>query len=246
MKTLYSLIFIPLIISSCEDASTYQFKKVDCIENDQPYRVFKPCRQYIYNAKFWDAEFNLISENQIWMMATGKPWDGQPELQGELIIQYEYDSTQIAIINTHNINNQLNNRNWTRMEVTGIIENENNVWMHPFRSNQFNFTEVATFPEVRTPLHVGKKWSTTLSIHEGWGDWTNSTLNNFYEVQSYEAIDLSYGELDAWHINSYTEASFGSSSHHFWFHPEFGFVKMVIHNYAGQTLQIELMDVIEN
>ena len=74
-------------------------------------------------------------------------------------------------------------------------------------------------------------------------DWSNSTLSNNYEILGYEEIETPYGELEAWHVSSYMSASFGTSTHNFWFHPDFGFVKMMIYNYAGQTMQIELIDV---
>lgn len=244
MKTCLLLLII-LFFSACKDSPS-SFEKASCIEEGQSYRVFKPCRQYIFNAEFWDAEFNLISESRIWMMATGKPWDVQPELQSELAIQYEYHDQKVDEIVMVSVNQDFIGRPWKKKEVTGIIENDGSIWMHPFRSNQYGFTEVAPFPEVRTPLAIGKSWSGSLHIYEGWGDWSNVTLNDYYEVVSYEQVELPYKTLDAWQINSFTEAPFGNSTHNFWFHPELGFVKMIVKNYAGQILQIELIDVIGN
>jgi hypothetical protein len=235
---------LPIILTSCQNDSP--FEDIPCTESGSPDMVFKACRQYIFNAKFWDEDYNLISESKIWMMATGKPWDYDPDQQMELIIQYEYDNKLVEKIKSHSINPVVSDRNWNKQEVTGIIENVNGIWMHPFRANQYFFMEIAPFPEVRLPLEIGQSWDIRLNIHEGWGDWENSTLNNYYKVVGYETINLPLGQLDTWRINSFTEAPFGNSTHNFWFHPELGFVKMIIHNYAGQTLEIELIDVIED
>ncbi len=177
-------------------------------------------------------------------MATGNSWEYSDQQQ-ELLIAYEFDSTDVDRINGYAVNKSLDRLFWQKQEATGIIENESSIWMHPFRSNQYNFTEVAPFPSVRLPLEIGKTWSSTLSIYEGWGDWENSTLTNTYEIVGFEELQTPYGQLESWHVSSITEATFGNSTHNFWFHPELGFIKMVIHNYAGQTLEIELIEVNE-
>ncbi|WP_370089118.1 hypothetical protein [Ekhidna sp.] len=164
----------------------------------------------------------------------------------ELIIQYEFDPAEKETINKSLINKGIEEWSWVRQTNTGIIENEGMFWMHPFRQNQYNFTEVAPFPGVRLPLEIGKTWTGNLNIGDGWGDWKNSTLSNIYQVVAFEEIDLSYGKMQAWHINSTTTAPFGVSTHNFWFNDELGFVKMIINSYAGQTLQFELIEVIEN
>ena len=243
MKKLFIPLISILILASCNSSTS--FEKVECEPEGGGYSVFKPCREYVFNARFWSAESELISEDKIWMMATGKPWEFQPESQKELAIQYEYDTSEVGQIVKASINQEIVSQPWERKEVTGIIENENRIWMHPFRSNQYAFTEVAPFPEVALPLEIGKTWGSSLQIYEGWGEWANSTLNKEYEIVDFEQLEIPYGQLEAWHISSITFAPFGNSTHNFWFHHELGFVKMVIHNYAGQTLEIELLEVID-
>lgn len=172
------------------------------------------------------------------MTATGNGWEHQPELQDEIVIQYAYDSYKIDFINQYSINPEL--QHWTKETNTGIIETASQTWMHPFRSNQYAFTEVAPFPSVKFPLEQGKIWSSNLNIYDGWGVWANSTLNNTYEVIGYETITTEFAKLEAWHISSVTVAEFGISTHNFWYNEEFGFVKMIIKNYKGQLLQFEL------
>lgn len=234
------LIFFSVIAFRCD--KEYSFTDVECSENDVSYQVFKPCRQHIFRARYWGRNHDLISDERIWMMANGEKWISSED-QNEIVIQYEYEESKIESLFKYSINPEISD--WSSMETTGIIENEKRIWMHPFRQNQYNFMEVAPFPEVELPLEIGKSWTGKLIINN-WGVWSNSTVSKHYEIVNYEALDLAIGKIDAWHIKSLAEASFGNSTHNFWFHPDLGFVKMVIHNYAGQTLEIELIEVIED
>ena len=113
----------------------------------------------------------------------------------------------------------------------------------PFRSNQYIFTEVAAFPLVRFPLEVGTLWTSSLNIYEGWGRWSDKTLNHTYQVIAFESVDTEYRNMEAWHVTATTTAEFGTSIHDFWFNEDLGFIKMIVRNYAGQLLTIELNDV---
>ncbi|MDF9794885.1 hypothetical protein OKW21_000148 [Catalinimonas alkaloidigena] len=54
--------------------------------------------------------------------------------------------------------------------------------MHPFRDNQYHFTEVAAFPYVRLPLEVSKSWTNRLQLGEGWEDWENKNVYSEYKI----------------------------------------------------------------
>ena len=244
MKKLLLFPIIAIISTQCSQKST--FEAVDCdsngqIENENLRHIFKPCREFIYSAKYWDQEYNQISNELIRVVVNGNAWDYQPESQDEIIMQYAYDSTQIDIYKEYSLNPEI--AHWTDKSTTGIIESVERVWMHPFRDNQYTFTEVAPFPSVNLPLEAGKTWSSGLSIYEGWGVWADSRLENSYEVVGYELVELELGNVDAWHIYGVGTATFGTSTHNYWFHPDYGFIKMVYKNYAGQLLKFELVEV---
>lgn len=208
--------------------------------------IFKPCKEYVFKATFLDSHEKLISESQIKMMASGQRWDGQPELQDEVIVQYEYWQEDIAKINEYHINKIMSNRAWKKTIKTGIIENTDQIWMHPFRDNQYVFTEVAPFPDVKFPLFTGKTWSEEFNIYKGWGDWNNSSGNFNYLVEAREDIQTHFGRMeDCWKIKSEATFPFGKSFLDFWFNEKLGFVKMNYVNYEAQKLNIELIEIIE-
>ncbi len=245
------LIFLTtcLALFACQKNST-TFETISCSSidstvNNNLHKVFKPCREYIYQAKYWDTEYNLISDELIWLMATGKGWGFQPELQDEIIFQFAYDPSRMDRIKDFNVNLSRSEIDWSKKEVTGVIETESEVWMHPFRENQYSFTEVSAFPHIKLPIYEGNSWTISLNLHEGWGDWENTTLNSTYTVLDYEPVITPFKKLDAWHVRAYTIAEFGDSQHDFWYNEEFGFVKMIIKNYKDQLLSVELKKVKE-
>ncbi len=118
--------------------------------------------------------------------------------------------------------------------------------MHPFRSNQFNFTEISPFPEIKYPLEIGKKLTDELRITDGWGDWSHTSGHSEYQVVSIETVNTNYGSIDdCWHIKSKSRFPFGESILDFWFNDSLGFVKKEYVNYGEQTLSIELEKVLD-
>ena len=106
-KAIFFLIQIS-ILTACSKPSD-SFDKLDCKAegssiNSNLRRVFKPCREYIFSARYWDKNYNLISEEKIWMMATGKEWAYEPDTQDEIAIQYEVDESKIDFIKSYGIN----------------------------------------------------------------------------------------------------------------------------------------------
>lgn len=242
---------------SINDTPEYDGRKVSLLdENGVAYKdtileqiekrrtVFKPCRDYIYRANYYTKDAELITSNRIKVTATGRRWESQPEIQDEIIIQYEYTKSDLDKAREHSLNEKNKKLSWHPETTTGIIENVEKIWMHPFRSNQYSFTQVAPFPEVRFPLKAGKSWSGQLRIGNGWGDWEN-TLGNFrYKVISKESIRTLYGEIDScWKIESRAKYAFGISIFNYWFDEELGFVKMEYVNYGDQKLEIILEEV---
>lgn len=208
--------------------------------------VFKPCREYKYVATFYSDGNKLISENEISIMATGKRWKVQPEFQDEVIIKYRFKKEDVPKINEYQINKALGNATWIKETKTGVIDTEEQIWMHPFRHNQYKFTQVAPFPELKFPLKIGKTWKGELSIYKGWGDWNNSNGSFLYTVEAKEDIQTLFGQTcNCWKIKSNATYSFGKSFLNFWFNEKLGFVKMYYRNYKGQMLYIELIDIIE-
>jgi len=269
MKNL--ILFLIIINLGCFniEEKTFHFKSIECNPDEMPkydYRgkvkaemtpqldsmlriekrrvVFKPCREMIYKAEFKSETDELISSSRIKMMASGKRWEYQPEMQEEILIQYEFTQKDFKLNQEHQLNKGMLSDKWTGETREGVIENVEEIWMHPFRSNQFNFTEVAPFPKIKLPLKIGKSWTGRLRI-QGWGDWANTRIYSEYEVVDNEKIETEFGQIEnCWKIKSKSTFKLGESTFDYWFNEELGFVKMNYKNYGNQILQIELVEII--
>lgn len=210
--------------------------------------IFKPCRIYVFDAEFYSSSAELISKEKISLMATGKRWEHQPEKQDEVQIRYHFDEESIERVNSHQLNKKLVTDQWRQDITTGIIENVEKIWMHPFRANQYNFTEVAPFPQVEFPLNIGKTWTDNhIHLREGWGDWSTMKVKSSFEVLALETVRTEYGEMaNCWKISGISNFPLGHSKITYWFHEKFGFVKLHYDNYGGQKLKIELSEIEEN
>lgn len=268
-----NIIFVLILLAGCTSNHKFEFPSIECQKGPMPeydgkevslkkdgvaYKdtiiekiekrrdIFKPCRTYYYNALFSDKNGKTITDSRIMLVATGKRWSFNPEIQDEVVVQYEFDQEDIAKGKKFEINKTLHKSGWVRESRTGIIENVEQIWMHPFRNNQFSSTEVAPFPQIRFPLKIGKTWFGGLHIQQGWGDWENTSGNFSYRVDKQEDIKIAYGNIKGcWFITSESSYPFGKSKLNYWFSEQFGFVRMEYQNYAGQKIKIELMKMEE-
>ena len=204
--------------------------------------VFKPCRTLEYRAKFYSQENELLTNEIIAVSSTGKRWEYQTEKQDEIEINYSFNRDSINHINSYQLNKGWISPNWRNQEITGVIENVEKIWTHPFRSNQYSFTQVAPFPQIELPLRIGKKWTdNNISLKEGFGDWANMKVKSEFEIIETADIQTEYGEFkNSWKIKAVATFPLGKSELIYWFNEEFGFVKLDYTNYGNQRLKIEV------
>jgi hypothetical protein len=133
--------------------------------------------------------------------------------------------------------------------MSGGIENEKNIWIHPPRDLYFSILETNPFPFVKFPCKVGEKWNWSLKIGSSWGDsrwktWTG-TLNNSieYEITEKTNIETPLGEIEVFIVKSTALNSIGQSSLISYFNPDFGFVKLAYVNIDGSKTNLELIEI---
>ncbi len=245
-RQLLAIAATALVAVGCSEKK-YTFEKITCYDRPNLRSIYTPCRQFLYNAKFWDQEYNLITETRVLLSLTGNSQmkqDGKEQVEG--IYQYEYKESDFAKAAPHNINTTLPDTGWVQQMPQGLAETGQDVWMTPFRQNQFKFTQVSPYPSVNLPLEDGKQWHSNLIMYGGWGDWDNQRLRSNYEVLGKETVELPMGVLeDVWHVNAIVNMNLGYNTLDMWFSEEYGFVKLIYKNYGGQLAQFEMTEVIE-
>ena len=239
----YIIGVLAVLSQGCSSSST-SFAEVPCDATSayQYNAIFKPCRHFTYNAKYWNEDFDLLSESLVRMTITGNPASTNRKDEMEIVIQYDFDEDAIPQVDKYNLNNEFKGREWLRQVTSVGLDNGLDTWITPFRENQFAFTQVAPFPSVNLPLELNKQWTSNLLIYETWGDWNNQQLLSHYLVLGLEEITYQNESIQAWHVTSYVDTDFGTSTHDFWYNETLGFVKMQYKNYQGQLLIFKLLN----
>lgn len=209
-------------------------------------KIFRKGISYRYNAKYFTAEGAIISDNFVEIIPSGERWEMQPERQDVMELRFGYTQEEQNWVLANPINKTLDlSSRWTSDTWEGLIENENEVWIHPIRHNQYVFTEVAPFPEVKFPIEKDKTWRAGLGSLGGWGDWDGMDIISTYKVIGQETIKTMLGKIACWRIEAKAEFDLGTSTLVYHFHEDLGFVRMDYVNYVGQQLIFELEEIKE-
>ena len=204
-------------------------------------RIFTKDKTYIYSAAYTNEIGDTLSNSKIHLTSTEERMSFAPLTQDKVVYEFKnYKDDQQKLLN-HKVNKDIDY--WNNESIEGVVENEKYVWIHPMRSNQYKFTEVAPFPSVRLPLEKGKQWESQLSIDEGWGEWSNTSGYSEYTVKEKAKFNVQSEEIDCWVVYAEADFPFGISTLIFLFNSEYGFVQMNYTNYENERLVIKLFEV---
>lgn len=132
--------------------------------------------------------------------------------------------------------------------MSGVIENEANIWMHPPRDNYFTVLELNPFPYIKAPFEMGNKWQWSLQIGDSWADerwkkWEGSIENEYnYEIVDKKNIETQLGILECYVIESIAESRIGQTELRALFNEKYGFVKLNYTNIDGTKTNLELIE----
>ncbi len=135
------------------------------------------------------------------------------------------------------------NNVWVDSIGEGALENSE-LWIHPFRSNQYILTEIAPFPQVKFSPSLGIKWKSTLKLTSEWKNFSGQVKNK-YEIVSKERRKYSWGiEDNCWKTESVGKHNrMGKSYLTTYFKEEYGFLEMNYRLFNGDRIMFELIEV---
>lgn len=137
-------------------------------------------------------------------------------------------------------------------EETGVVEDSDNIFLHPPRVRDFRFTELCDFPAYHSQkrlrsmpyvskedLRAGKKeqeegpaweqikaWEGKLNLGKGWGEWEGLVVKEYAKVGDKKYIKtLMKDSLECWPIDTKAESKLGIYKTTYYFHPQYGFVR---------------------
>lgn len=133
---------------------------------------------------------------------------------------------------------------------SGVIENENNVWMHPPRDKYFKILELNPFPYIKSPYKVGNSWEWSLQIGDNWSDerwksWNGLITNKYnYKIVDRQMVETALGKLKCYIIEAEANSEIGTTKLISYFNKEYGFVKLHYQNIDGTQTNLDILKVI--
>jgi hypothetical protein len=136
------------------------------------------------------------------------------------------------------------------VSATGIVENAENIWVHPPRDGFFKSLETCPFPYAKLNKPIGYRWTDSMSIGNHWADkkwglWDGRLLLNYeYEISGKEIIHTEIGELDCIVINAIATSKIGQSRLKYYLSQEYGFVKLEYILFTGLEIELNILQKI--
>ena len=136
-------------------------------------------------------------------------------------------------------------------ESTGLIENENNIWMHPPRSRFFAINEANPFPYIKKPYKIGTSWAWKLKFGSHWSQpewlvWKGAVEATYdYKIAGEDKLETAFGKLDCWIVDCISTSRLGKTTLKAHFSEKYGFVKLDYTNIDGSKLIFDLTKMSE-
>lgn len=142
-------------------------------------------------------------------------------------IQYDKDYKQTVFqINYLSGNNEI-----LFSEMTGIVENEFNTWIHPPRSNEFNVLQSNSFP-----MFVNKKSRWNWQLEFSYKEFSNFIVKHSYKRKK---VNQDYQILtESILIDKISKAKYI-------YNDKFGFKELLFENYDGSKIELILTEIID-
>jgi len=209
-------------------------------------KVFNHKKSMVYSAIRISPKGDTLANTEILLAPDGTGWGGPAVKQTQIVCHYSY-TAQDSIEHIDELREVVTDKFWLNKDSTGIIEDETEVWMHPFRYNEFYKTEIAPFPTVKFPISNESMVAETpkIVIMRNWGTYSPTITENRYFYTGKEKKDYAFQkEVDCHRFLAYGHNSVhGISSIEYFFHEEFGFTEMNYETYDQDIIEFKMVKI---
>ncbi len=232
---------INLIVKECAKTATLILLSMMVFQSCEPPPKFKFERgkKLIYQVEYRDGMKKLICSETIDFIGTGEKTHFSDK-QDKIFYDFHYSSSDSAnFVNNPRLYPDFTySKSWQKTFSQGIVQNENLLWMHPLRANQYRFTQDCPFPEVRFPLQVGMEWSGGVSR----GTDLKSPVKWKYKVERQGTyVSSTKKTKDCWFISSIAEYGEIVNELNMVYHEHRGFILFDYNLFNGDNIKIELI-----
>jgi len=232
----FKLIFITLLVFQSGFSQQYDTVLIEDQNIDENNKIYKTGSVFVY-------DYEIIHDGQLSKLKSNSGMFASTEFELVPIETDSIDVDKIHLLVQPVKDEDRTNDNQTQIcylqepvyasfNSTGVVENENNVWIHPIRKGFFNSLETAPFPFVKKPLKVGAQWTDQMKIGQGWGNkiwgqWEGSLIQTYdYTVVGKEILETKIGKIDCFIIQSTSKSSIGETKLKSFFSAVYGFVRL--------------------
>lgn len=214
--------------------------------------VFKVGTEFIYSYE------HLTTDNKIQYFKKTNDSRSWQFVDQDSLDSSEIRTVKILVADGNSMSNYNPDYNQTNLKysfddeitysMSGVIENEANLWMHPPRKSYFRILELNPFPYIKAPFEMGNKWQWSLQIGDSWADerwkkWEGSIENEYnYEIVDKKNVETKLGILECYVIESIAESRIGQTELRALFNEKYGFVKLNYTNIDGTKTNLELVE----
>ncbi len=219
------LILLTCLMLSCTKPQKFRFEKG---------------KKQIYQSEYRDSQGNLIFNETLEFAGTGEKTHFS-EKQDKIFYTFNYTSEDSArfVQNPRLYKTFTYSKSWQKTFSQGIIQNEERLWLHPLRANQYRFTQYSPFPEVRFPLEEGKQWTGNNPPTAEYGN----TIDCRYEVMSKGIYQGPFGILkDCWFVKGSCNFEEFTNELLMTYHEEHGFIEFSYDIHNGDQVLITLIE----
>lgn len=244
-----SIIIFLLIGSVSLQAQQYQNLQLEKGKNpDIDNMIFTPGRGFYYQVLIYE------SGSQKQLNFSDLEWTLQEFSAEKSISQVTYLTVSVK-------NSKRTNKRQTEVIIgyepsgrifqnTGIVENFQNIWLHPPRSLFFQILELCPFPYVKLASD-SLEWKEQIKISEKWQDerwatWEDDlVLDLAYKNKGFKDIETSRGKIRSLITESKAKSAVGDAFLTTYFNSELGFVKMEYDILDKYIVLFELVEIEE-
>ncbi|MDJ1485340.1 hypothetical protein QNI16_32915 [Cytophagaceae bacterium YF14B1] len=222
-------LFSPFLLfySACRNKTTGSALPVSSVSYENPAYTYLPDKKFVFETRRI-KDGRLLWKDTITLQVFAEKLSNAPS-QDKITWAY---SDQVSV-------------------VTGMIQNDTMVWMHPPREGRYKLTELIPFPSIKLPIQTGKQWDYQLNVGEHYSDSTSLEwkgdlhFDQAYEIEGAKAFSSKFGLIDCTVVKATGVCKYGKTQLYSLYNNWYGFVYLEGILLNGSSIEIELLDVLD-
>ncbi len=221
--------------------------------------VYAPPKTYQYQVAKFDANGDTISTELVNMRIPSE-LNTETFEDGKVYFIWEYNSYPALEKELGPISRAFKEKDWVAADTTTMRFNDEVLYLHPMRENQYYQAEVAAHPYIKFTDWEDGKFQSKIVILKGFGKYNMQEYISQFEVKGKQSFNLKGEELDCYELVAKTRTkafSFGAAKGKknevfgekeiintttLLVNEKYGFVKIYYQFYDDESLIMEMLD----